>query len=338
MKILTNISLKPFNTFHIDVNAKYFAEVASTEELLQLLSSDKYFTENKLFLGSGSNILFTKDFDGLVIKLKISEIKIISENNENAFVQAGSGVEWDGFVKYCVDKGFGGVENLSLIPGTVGAAPIQNIGAYGVEIKEIIESVTFIKLDTLKKVTLYGKDCNFGYRESIFKNELKNNFAIVSVLFRLNKNPQPNLEYSALREYSDKQNNGKLSLNDIRKTVISIRKTKLPDPNQIGNAGSFFKNPIITENKFQEIKKKFPELKGYPNGKNKIKISAGWLIEKCGLKGKRIGDVGIHPKQALVIVNYGTATGEEILNFSETVKQKVKSEFDIKLINEVNII
>ncbi len=338
MQIKNNLSLKPFNTFNVEAKAKYFAEVNDINELKELLCTKKYSSENLLILGGGSNILFTKDFDGIVIKLNSAEIKRVSETKDSIFIQVDAGVEWDSLVQYTIDYNISGIENLSLIPGNVGATPIQNIGAYGVEVKELIESVNFISLENFNEKTFSNEECDFGYRNSIFKNVLKNKIVITSVVFKFSKENYVNLEYAPLKKYFDEKNEAEITSKDVREAVISIRESKLPNPKEIGNAGSFFKNPIITKEKYEKLKVEYPDLNGYPESYSDIKISAGWLIEKCGLKGKRIGDVGVHEKQALVIVNYGTATGLEIVEFSKMIKNEVESRFNIKIINEVNII
>ncbi|MDA3861668.1 MAG: UDP-N-acetylmuramate dehydrogenase [Melioribacteraceae bacterium] len=338
MIIDNNISLKPYNTFNVDAKAKYFAEVNSIYELKQLLNDKNHNSEKILILGSGSNILFTKDFDGIVIKLNSTEIKLISETDDNIFIEADSGLEWDGFVKYTISNGISGIENLSLIPGKVGAAPIQNIGAYGVEVKDVIESVNIILLNNLDEKTLSNEECKFGYRDSIFKNELVNNFVVTSVLFKFSKSNKVNLSYLPLKNSFVGKTESEITSEDVRNAVIAIRESKLPDPNKLGNAGSFFKNPIITQEKYDTLKNEYSDLNGYPESNSKMKISAGWLIEKCGFMGKRIGDVGVHEKQALVIVNYGNATGNKIVEFSKMIQNEVKSKFNIKIINEVNIL
>ncbi len=338
MRIEKNISLKPYNTFNVEAMAKYFAVVNNTQELKELLNHSGYNSEERLFIGGGSNILFTKEFDGIVIKLNSSEIKRVSETEKSISIQVDAGVEWDSFVQNTIDKGISGIENLSLIPGNVGAAPIQNIGAYGVEVKDYIESVNIIMLDSLKEITLSNRECNFGYRDSIFKNELKNKFVITSVVFKFIQQNFVNLAYAPLKNWFTKKVESEITSKDVRNAVVSIRKSKLPDPKIIGNAGSFFKNPIIAKVKYEELKTEYPDLNGYPESNSKVKISAGWLIEKCKLKGKRIGDVGVHEKQALVLVNYGNATGKDIVDFSKIIKNKVKSKFNIEIFNEVNII
>ncbi len=338
MQIQKNISLKPYNTFNVDVKAKFFTEINHKSELIELLKNSDYSSLNKLFIGGGSNILFTKDFDGIVIKLNNSSINIISETKNNIKLKVDAGVSWDRFVEYTVKRNYYGIENLSLIPGNVGAAPIQNIGAYGVEVKDVIESVDIITLNTLEKTTFLNSECKFGYRNSIFKNELKNKVVITSVVFKLSKVKKVNLEYAPLKMEFENKKLYDIRSRDIRDKIISIRQSKLPNPIEIPNAGSFFKNPILSKDKYEEIKMDYPEFNGFPETGDKIKISAGWLIEKCGLKGKRIGNVGIHDKQALVIVNYGNSTGKEIVEFAKTVCSEVKAKFDIELINEVNII
>jgi len=338
MLIENNVSLKPFNTFKVDVIAKYFAEVADLSELKELLDDKNYISEKRLILGGGSNILFTKDFDGIVIKLNNSEIEKFHETDEEIFIKADAGVEWDSFVKYCVDNGLSGVENLSLIPGNVGAAPIQNIGAYGVEVKDIIDSVSGLMCNSGYFITIPNNHCNFEYRNSIFKNELKNEFVITSVLFKLPKQKKVNLNYAPLNNYFSGKKKSEITSKNVRKAVISIRKSKLPDPKILGNAGSFFKNPIISKEKYEQLISEYSDLNGYPESETSIKISAGWLIEQCGLKGKRIGNVGVHEKQALVIVNYGNATGNEIVEFSKMIQNEVKNKFNIHINNEVNIL
>jgi len=338
MQIKNNFSLKSLNTFTVDAKAKYFAEVDNILELKEILSTKVFKSENRLILGGGSNILFTEDFNGIVLKLNNTEIKKISESEENVFLQVDAGVKWDSFVQHTIENGISGIENLSLIPGNVGAAPIQNIGAYGVEVKDLIENVNLLMIDGLEEISLSNQECNFSYRNSIFKNELKNKFVITSVLFKFSKQSKINLTYAPLNDYFVEMDENKITSQNVRDAVISIRESKLPDPNKIGNAGSFFKNPIITKEKFEELKGVYSDLHGYPDSNSKIKISAGWLIEKCGLKGKRIGDVGIHEKQALVIVNHGSATGTEILEFSKMIQSEVENKFNIKIINEVNIL
>ena len=338
MEIKQNISLKNYNTFGIDVKTKYFAEVFSVDELKGLLPLEKYKTLSKFILGGGSNILFTRDFDGLIIKISSNEIQTIKEDEESVFVRASAGVIWNELVLYCVDRNFGGVENLSLIPGKVGAAPIQNIGAYGQELKDVFYSLNGIFMENLEQKTFYKDECSFAYRSSIFKKELKNKFIITDVTLKLNKHPVLNTSYGAIEEVLKKKNLDRITIKDVSKAVCDIRMSKLPDPAKIGNAGSFFKNPEISKEKFKILVNKFPDIIGYNLSNNSVKVPAGWLIENAGLKGKRVGNTGTHSKQALVIVNYGRATGEEILEFKNLIKKTILEKYDIELEEEVNIL
>lgn len=338
MIIQKNRSLKEFNTFHVEAFAKYFCEINDISELELLFADDRFRNEQKLILGGGSNILFTKDFNGIVIKHNICGIDIVSESENNILIKVGAGNNWDEYVEYTVSSGLNGLENLSLIPGTVGASPIQNIGAYGVEVKDVIESVNGLFLDNFKMRTFSNPECKFGYRDSIFKNELKNKFIVTSVIFNLSKDGKVKSDYIAIKNYISEKNITEVTPGEIRKAVIDIRRSKLPDPKEISNAGSFFKNPIISEEKFENMKLDYPDLNGYKADDNLVKISAGWLIEKCGLKGKRSKDVGIYDKQALVIVNYGNASGMEIKKFAEEIRDIVLEKFNISLQFEVNIL
>jgi UDP-N-acetylmuramate dehydrogenase len=336
MQVQQNYPLQKYNTFGIEAYAKYFSTFSSTEELQEILNEKA--VETKLILGGGSNILFTKDFEGLVLKNEIPGIDVLDEDDEFVFARAGAGVSWHSFVTFCVNNNFGGVENLSLIPGNVGASPMQNIGAYGVEIKDV-----FFELDAfhLKEKTVHKfktQECDFGYRNSVFKNKFKDQFAILSVTYRLKKNPEFNTSYGAIEKELEKMKIEKLTIKAISDAVICIRTSKLPDPALLGNAGSFFKNPVIGKDKLDAIKE---DLKGveFPHYKSgeAYKIPAGWLIEQCGWKGFRNGDAGCYSKQALVLVNYGKATGKEIYDLSEEIKNSVKEKFDIELEREVNI-
>lgn len=338
MTIQKNISLKEFNTFHVEASAKYFCEINDINELESVITDSRFRNEQKLILGGGSNLLFIKDFDGIVIKNNIGGIDIISEDEKSVLLKVGAGNDWDKFVEYTVDYGFNGLENLSLIPGTVGASPIQNIGAYGVEVKDVIELVNGYSLNNFDMRIFSNSECKFGYRDSIFKNELKNKIIVTSVVFRLSKVGKVKSNYAAIKNYILEKNITKITPTEIRKAVIEIRESKLPNPREISNAGSFFKNPIISKEKFEEIKSEYPDLNGYKVDDNSVKISAGWLIEKCGLKGKRIKDVGIYDKQALVIVNYGNASGMEIKNLAEEIRDIVLDKFNISLQFEVNIL
>jgi UDP-N-acetylmuramate dehydrogenase len=338
MKAEKNISLKNLNTFGVDVKSKYFVEVTSEEELIQVLNSAEFSNHQKMILGSGSNILFTKDFDGLVIKNSISGIKLLDEDINNVIVEAGAGVIWEDLVQYCVDRNYGGIENLSFIPGTVGAAPIQNIGAYGQELEETFDELNGIYIDSCKSKIFKKSECGFSYRNSIFKYELKNKFIITSVRLKLNINPNVNLSYNQVKEEVEKRKIKHPTIKDIREIVIDIRKRKLPDPNKLGNAGSFFKNPVITKEKYEMLKEEHQDLKHFIVDEDNFKLPAAWLIEKCGWKGKRQGNSGTHKLQPLVIVNYGNATGKEIYEISTMIKNDVKKIFDITLENEVNIL
>lgn len=332
-----SISLKPYNTFGIPVNARYFAEIVNEGDLVQLLNSDLIREQKLLILGGGSNILFTEDFNGLVIKVSIPGIKSIEDGND-VVVTSGAGVVWNDLVQYCVQQGFGGIENLSLIPGTVGASPIQNIGAYGVELKDVFESCVAYEIATAKTKVFTYKDCQFGYRDSIFKNELKNQYIITSVSLRLNKIPDVNIQYGAIKDELANRNISSPTISDVSAVVSDIRVSKLPDPSTIGNAGSFFKNPIIDQAQFDLILKQFPEIVHYPAPNGRIKLAAGWLIEQCGFKGIISGETGTWRNQALVLVNHGHATGQEVYSFSEQIVVAVDAKFHVKLEREVNIL
>ncbi len=335
MQLTENFSLKPYNTFGIPVMAKYFAAFANTHELAELLETKR---EHHLILGGGSNILFTKNYDGLVLKNEIAGIEKINEDDAYVYVRAGAGVGWHEFVLYCITNNLAGVENLSLIPGSVGASPMQNIGAYGVEIKDVFYELEAYNIEEKKLVSFSKNDCAFGYRESIFKNKYKGQFVITSVTFQLNKIPTYNTSYGAIETELEKMGVQSPSIKAISDAVINIRQSKLPDPKIIGNAGSFFKNPTIPNTQFEKLKTEFPNIVGYPVGENETKLAAGWLIEQCGWKGYRKGDAGCHEKQALVLVNYGNAIGEEILQLSENIIDSVKLMFDVELHREVNVV
>lgn len=342
MLILQNISLKQYNTFGIDVNAEYFSIFRNEEEVRELLAYGKQnIIDAKralIVLGGGSNILFTKNFGGLVLKNEIGGIDKVDEDDEHVYIKAGAGVNWHKLVLYCIDNDFAGIENLSLIPGNVGASPMQNIGAYGVEIKDVFHQLEAIHISDGTLVTFNISDCMFGYRESVFKRKYKNQFIITSVTYKLNKRPIFNTSYGAIEQELEKMGNQELSIRAISDAVISIRKSKLPDPAEIGNAGSFFKNPEVTKNKFEDLKSLHPGIVGYILDNGNVKLAAGWLIERCGWKGFRRGDAGCHANQALVLVNYGHATGSEVFALSEDIITSVKNMFEIELEREVNII
>lgn len=335
--LIQNYSLKNLNTLAVDVNTKFFTEIFSVDELQHYFLDNSIKQEKKLILGGGSNILFTKDFEGLIIKISIPGINVIDENSDSVLVEAGAGVIWDDLVKFCVEKNYGGIENLTLIPGTVGAAPVQNIGAYGQELTDTFYSLEGFYIDGREKKTFKKGECGFSYRSSIFKEKLKNEFIITTIKLKLTKNPKLNNSYKSLIEYLERTGVETHAIIDIRKAVAEIRKSKLPDPIKIGNAGSFFKNPEIDFEYLEVLKSQYPDLKSFPYKSDKLKISAGWLIEKCGWKGKRAGDVGTAPDHALVICNFGKATGAEILEFAMRIKEEVANKFGITLKEEVNI-
>lgn len=338
MEILKNISLKSYNTFGIDVNAAYFTSVANYRELTEALQWAKENEVQSLILGGGSNVLFTKDFEGLIIKNELRGIERIKEDDTSVYLKASAGVVWHEFVLYCLQNNLAGVENLALIPGCVGASPMQNIGAYGVEVKEVFHELTALHKFDFSLQKFNNSDCEFGYRESIFKNKYKDQFVITDVTYRLNKEPHFNIEYGAIRQELGKNHVRDLSIQSIANAVMAIRSAKLPDPAKIGNAGSFFKNPSIAKQQFELLKGRFPSIVGYENIDGTIKVAAGWLIEQCGFKGFRSGNAGVHEKQALVLVNYGNARGEEALQISHEIRAAVLDKFGIVITPEVNII
>jgi len=338
MLISSNISLKPYNTFGIEAFAKYFTSVQSIDTIKELLQSSEYKNNERLILGGGSNMLLTKNIDAIVVKNNLKGINLVKETPEHVFVKCAGGEVWHEFVMWCIDKNYGGLENLSLIPGCTGASPMQNIGAYGVEIKD-----TFYELEAIHAITgeqkIFSKtDCEFGYRESVFKHQFKNQFIITSVTFQLSKHPSFHVEYGAIKQELDAMNVSELSIKAISQAVINIRSSKLPNPKEIGNAGSFFKNPEVQASVYENLKINFPNIVAYPLDNGNYKLAAGWLIEQSGLKGYRVGDAGVHKLQALVLVNYGNATGNEIYNLSTHVLQTVKAKFGVELEREVNII
>jgi UDP-N-acetylmuramate dehydrogenase len=338
MKIFQNFSLRKHNTFGFDVSCRHYAEVENLNEIEPLLSRQEFKNSQNLILGGGSNILFTKDFDGLIINQISNKIVISSEDEKYAYVSAEAGVIWHELVLFCINNNLGGIENLSLIPGKVGAAPIQNIGAYGQELCNVFSSLSGIHLDDLNKTKFGINECEFGYRESVFKKKLKNKFAITELTLRLNKNPQLNTSYGTIEEELAKLKKDTLSIKDVSEVICKIRMNKLPDPKIVGNAGSFFKNPEITNEKFELLKSMYTDLPGYKVSDHFMKIPAGWLIEKCGFKGKRFGNIGVHEKQALVIINYGDGKPKEVLHLKNRINEEIKSKFGIELHEEVNII
>lgn len=338
MIIQTNVSLKPYNTFGIDATAKFFVEVSSIEQLQDILQNSEYQGIERLILGGGSNLLLTKDFDGIVIKIAIKGIEKFEEDEQNIWLKVGAGEVWHDLVMYCVNHDYAGVENLSLIPGTVGAAPMQNIGAYGVEIKEVFESLEAIEIKTGKSRIFAKDECQFGYRESIFKHAVKGEYVIVTVSFKLSKTPVYHVEYGAIKDTLAEKGVNQLSIKAISDAVINIRQSKLPNPAEIGNAGSFFKNPEIPKTQFDLLKEQFPTIPSYPVSEQTVKVPAGWLIEQAGWKGQRFGNIGVHAKQALVLVNFGDGKGNDIKELSQKIQDSIKEKFGIQLQAEVNFI
>ncbi|MDX1671542.1 MAG: UDP-N-acetylmuramate dehydrogenase [Balneolaceae bacterium] len=338
LQIQEMASLKPYNTLGVEAKARYFVSIKQTEQLQQLVRHDLYNKNRVLVLGEGSNILFADDFDGLVCHIAIEGKEVIGEEGDRILLKIGGGENWHRLVGYCVEKGWGGIENLSLIPGTVGAAPIQNIGAYGVELEEVFEWLDAVHLSSGKVERFHKQDCNFGYRDSIFKNELKGTYAVVTVCLGLSRKPDPVTSYGAVQEKLEEKGIENPTIADLSEVIIEIRQSKLPDPSDVGNAGSFFKNPIIEEEQYQSLKKEYPDMPGYPVKEKRIKVPAAWLIEETGWKGKVRGNAGTYSQHALVIVNHGGATGGEILELAEQIQESVADRFGIALTPEVNII
>lgn len=337
MNLQQHISLKPYNTFAIDVATKYFTSFSNVETLNEILHLIKERQLNFLIMGGGSNILFTKNYDGVIIKNELKGIELIKEDANFYFVKAAAGEVWHQFVLHCIQQNYAGLENLSLIPGSVGAAPLQNIGAYGVELKNIFYELEAININTNKIETFSLTDCEFGYRESIFKKALKGKYIILSVTFKLNKTPVFNTKYGAIEQELERMGCTTLSTKNISDAVVNIRSSKLPNPKEIGNAGSFFKNPVVNENLYNNLVLQYPQIPVYPNGNKHYKLAAGWLIEQCGFKGFRKNDAGCHEKQALVLVNYGNASGAEIYSLSAAIVDSVNKKFGVVLEREVNI-
>ena len=337
MELLSNFSLKKHNTFGIEAKAKEFVAVHSIDELREVLEENT--SKKKFVLGGGSNMLLTQDIDALVIHVDLKGKTIIKENDTHVWVESQTGENWHEFVLWTLEHDFGGLENMSLIPGNVGTTPVQNIGAYGTEIKDTFESCEAMEIATQKMKTFSHSECNFGYRESIFKQEAKDKYIITSVVFKLTKkNHIIKTSYGDIIAELSNQNVSEPTLKDVSNAVIAIRKSKLPDPKELGNSGSFFKNPIVLKTDFEKIHANFPEMKFYEVSPTEVKVPAGWLIEQAGFKGKRFGDAGIHKNQALVLVNYGNATGQEILAVSKDIQQTVFEKFGIHIEAEVNVI
>lgn len=330
-----DVSLKPYNTFGIDVKARLFAAFHSLKELQDLLPSLRRIPF--LLSGGGSNMLFTQDFDGIFVRNRILGIEEVVRSENEVVVSAGAGENWHQFVQHCVSLGYGGLENLSLIPGCVGASPMQNIGAYGVEIKDVFEYLDAVEIATGNMKRFYAEDCAFGYRESVFKRQLKNEYIICSVAFRLSLNPKVNTSYGVIEAELERMSVKDPSIMDVSQAVINIRKSKLPDPTVLGNAGSFFKNPVVPEAVLDQIRSTYEKVPSYPAGEGTVKLAAGWLIEQAGWKGKRFGAVGVHELQALVLVNYGGGTGKEVYDLSQEIIEDIQQKFGVSLEREVNI-
>ncbi len=322
----------------VRATAKHFVEVNSPEELLEVVKYAKSIDLQFMVLGGGSNLLFVDDFDGLIIKNQILGIDIIEESDSEVVLKIGAGENWHSLVEKCVKEEWYGIENLALIPGTVGAAPIQNIGAYGVELVEVFESLEALDIEKEEQKTFSKNDCHFGYRDSVFKGELKNKVVITNVRLKLSKVSKINTSYVALKDNLDRKGISQPTIKDVFNSVVEVRKSKLPDPDVIGNNGSFFKNPVIPVFHFDELKQQYPEMPSYPVTEHLVKIPAGWLIDKAGWKGFRSGDAGVHEKQALVLVNYGNASGRDIYELSEKIKQDIVRKFEISLVKEVNLV
>lgn len=335
LQILKDHSLRDYNTFGVDVLASRFARFRSVDELIGYLKDE----QDIFLLGGGSNLLLTKDIEALVLKNEIFGIHISDRSKDSVLVKCGGGEVWDDLVEWSVSLGFGGLENLSLIPGCVGTSPIQNIGAYGVELQEVMESLEAVELRSGNRKTFSNEDCQFGYRDSVFKRKLKGQYCITSVTFKLSlADYKLKLDYGSIKENLAGKDIHKPTIGDVRASVIEIRNSKLPKPAELGNSGSFFKNPIVNQDKMRSLLQLFPDIKYYPSGELHFKIPAAWLIEQVGMKGSRVGDAGIYAKHALVLVNHGKATGQELIDFAMKVKDEVQKKFDIALQPEVNII
>ena len=335
MKIQKNVNLKKYNTFGMDVEASLFATFSAVEELQQLILENK--GQELFILGGGSNLLLTQNIDQLVLKNEIRGISVVAETQDDIHLKVGAGEVWHEFVLFCVQNNYNGVENLSLIPGNVGASPMQNIGAYGIEVKDVIIEVEALKISTGNLQTFSNEDCKFGYRESIFKGEVKGQYIITNVTFKLQKNAKVNTSYGAIEQELNSKGIHNPSIKDVSDAVISIRKSKLPDPAEIGNAGSFFKNPIIPFSLYESLKVKYPTLPSYPSTPGFVKVPAGWLIEQAAWKGKTFENYGVHKNQALVLVNYGSASGKQIWDLSTQIIADIQGKFGIELEREVNV-
>ena len=333
-----HVSLQAFNTFGVAAQARYYAHIADVQALEELPASPVWKEFPRLVLGGGSNILFVKDFAGLVVHIGIKGIEKVVEDSTHVWIRAGAGVDWHALVTYCVARDYGGIENLSLIPGTTGAAPVQNIGAYGVELSDVFESLEAFNLDTGKICTFSKQACSFGYRDSVFKNSLKGQYIITHVTLKLQKHPTFHISYGAIKTTLEAMGVRVLSIHAISQAVIRIRQSKLPDPATLGNAGSFFKNPVIHTSQFEALKSKHPQIPHYVQPNDQVKVPAGWLIEQCGWKGQRRGRVGVHAQHALILVNHGGGTGITIYQLAQAIQQSVHHKFGIALTPEVNLI
>jgi len=336
MQYLEDISLKPYNTFGIDVKARFFAEALEEEDIIRLATNLREEYHPLLLLGGGSNILFTGDFQGTILRISTKGINVIKEDDNTIWVKACAGENWDDLVKYTVEKGWGGLENLSAIPGNTGTSPVQNIGAYGVEIKDTLYELEVWDLETKSKRIFSNGECEFGYRDSIFKSKLKGRFIILNLTFQLAKKPVLSLDYGNIREELRQVNINNPTIANVREAICSIRSRKLPDPKLLGNAGSFFKNPVFLPEEYEKLQQSFPGIVSFPQD-GKMKLAAAWMIEQSGWKGKRIGNAGVHDTQPLVLVNYGNATGKEILNLGNAIKKSVVDKFGVVLETEVNV-
>lgn len=335
--IKEQVDLKAFNTMGLNAKARYFASINTVDDLQNILSAKEFASIPWYVLGGGSNVLFVDDFEGLILFMNNRGRSVVSENNEIVRLKAGAGENWHELVMYAVERGWGGIENLSLIPGSVGAAPIQNIGAYGVELEEVFHELEAVEVETGEIRVFNKEECNFGYRDSIFKQEFKGKYIITSVTLTLNKHPKVNTSYKALEQKLRESKIENPDIKDVSRAVIEIRESKLPDPAEIGNTGSFFKNPVIESSVFSDLQETYPDIPHY-QVKDGVKIPAAWLIDQCGWKGKRFGDAGVHKMQALVIVNYGNASGREIWKLAKKIQQSVVDKFGIALKPEVNIV
>lgn len=337
MLLQEDISLKELNTFGIEVQARYYVRIHDGQQLQRILRFPSLKPLPQLILGGGSNVLFVSDFEGIVFHMTIGSIAVIRENKDHVWVQAGAGVNWHTLVLYCVQHGYAGIENLSLIPGTVGAAPVQNIGAYGVALSNVFESLEALEVHSGNVCTFNQEDCAFGYRDSIFKNKLKGQYIILNVTLKLHKKPTFQVDYGAITSTLESMGVQALSIKAISDVIIHIRQSKLPDPKHLGNAGSFFKNPIVSQQQLQQLKNTHPSIPGYVQPDSQVKVSAAWLIEQCGWKGQRHGTVGVHDQHALVLVNYGDGTGKDIYQLAQDIQRSVKNRFGITLIPEVQV-